>query len=299
MAQAHVIPRAITTAVPEHDWTIGVVGGAEPTTSGLAQLALRSGLHVHVVDPRPEAVEQARAAIITALDWLAARDVLNGAERTSMLRRLRMSSSVRDLNGASLVVDGSSDETGDKLVTLRDLDAALAPDTVILTRTSGTSVTKLAAAAKHAERIVGLHLTQPAATAKLVEVVRALQTSDAAHAEACRFVRALGKTPVSVNDHPGFLVYRLHMPMINEACFVLQEGLASVEDIDAAAPLGEGGIGPLRMADEIGLDRCLLATERLHRELGDSKYRPATILRNYVAAGWLGRKAGRGFYTYA
>ena len=274
MAQAHVIPQAIKRAAPQHDWTIGVVGASEPAGRALAQAALRCGFHVQIVDARQVLAEQ-------------------------MHSRLQACSSVDDLARASLVVDASSDETGDKLATLRDLDAALAPDTVLLTRTSGTSVTKLAAATKHPERVVGLHLMQPAASAAPVEVVRALQTSDAAYDEACRFIRALDKTLVRVNDFPGFLAHRLHLPMINEACFVLQEGISSLEDIDAAVRLGEQGMGPLRLADEIGLDACLFAMERLHREFGDGKYRPAPILRNYVAAGWLGRKTGRGFYTYA
>lgn len=293
MAQAHVIPQAITSAVPQHDWTIGVVGGSEPTGRGLAQVALQCGFQVRILDHQ----RGAEAAIAPALGWLAARDMLNRTGRAATLGRVRACSSMRELNGASLVIDASSDETGDKRRTLRDLDAALSPDVVLLTHSSGTSVTKLAAATQHPERVVGLHMMQPITTASPAEVIRALQTSDAAYNEACRFVRALGKTLVRVNDFPGFLVHRLHMPMINEACFVLQEGLASVEDIDAAAPLRDG-MGPLRLADEIGLDTCLLATERLHRELGDGKYRPAPILRNYVAAGWLGRKTGRGFYTY-
>jgi 3-hydroxybutyryl-CoA dehydrogenase len=270
MAQAHVIPQAITRAAPKHDWTIGVVGGSESTGRAFAQAALRCGFHVRIFD----------------------------GGLTTMRSRLHACSSIGELNGASLVVDASSGATADKLRTLRELDAALTPDTVLLTHTAGTSVTKLAAATRHPERVVGLHMMQPTASTAPVEVVRALQTSDAAHEEACRFVRALGKTLVRVNDFPGFLVLRLHLPMINEACFVLQEELASVEDIDAAVRLGDGGVGPLRMADEIGLDTCLLATERLHREFGDGKYRPAPILRNYVAAGWLGRKTGRGFYTY-
>jgi 3-hydroxybutyryl-CoA dehydrogenase len=297
MAQAHVIPEAITRAVPRLERTVGIVGGSDPIGRGIAQAALRRGFSVRLVDADPDALEQASGAIESALDWLAARDMLNGADPTSMLRRLRTSSSVGDLRGASLVVDASSDVTGDKIATLREIDAALRSDTVILTHTSGTSVTKLAAATKRPARVVGLHMMEPVATAQLAEVIRALQTSDAAHDEACRFVRGIGKTLVTVKDYPGFLVHRLHMPMINEACFVLQEGLASVEDIDTAAPLGSGS-GPLRMADEIGLDQCLFATERLHREFGDGKYRPAQILRNYVAAGWLGRKTRRGFYTY-
>jgi 3-hydroxybutyryl-CoA dehydrogenase len=266
MAQAHVIPQATIRAVPQHDWTIGIVGGSESTGRALAQAALRCGFHVRIVD----------------------------GGLTTMHTRLHVCSAIGDMVGASLVIDASSDEDSDKLAAVRALDTELAPDTVLLTLTSGASVTKLAAATKHPERVVGLHVT----TAGPVEVVRALQTSDAAHDEACRFVRALGKTLVRVNDFPGFLVQRLHLPMINEACFVLQEGLASLEDIDAAVRLGDGAMGPLRLADEIGLDVCLSAMERLHREFGDGKYRPAPILRNYVAAGWLGRKAGRGFYTY-
>jgi 3-hydroxybutyryl-CoA dehydrogenase len=268
MAQAHVIPLATPQAAPQHDWTIGVVGASEPTGRGLVQAALRCGFHVRIFDAGPSKIH----------------------------KRLHACSSIAELGGASLVVDASSDESSDKVGTLRALDAALAPDTVLLTHTSGMSVTKLAAATRYAERVVGLHMMQPAAP---VEIVRALQTSDAAHDEACRFVRALGKTCVRVNDFPGFLVHRLHLPMINEACFVLQEGLASLEDIDASVRLGDGSMGPLRMADEIGLDACLTGLERLHREFGDGKYRPAPILRNYVAAGWLGRKTGRGFYTYS
>jgi 3-hydroxybutyryl-CoA dehydrogenase len=299
MAQAHVIPQAITRAAPQPDWTIGVVGGLEPTGRALVQAALRCGFHVRIVHAHRGAAERAHAAIATELGGLAARAKLNGASRTAMLGRLRTCSSVGELGGASLVVDASTDETGGKLAILRDLDTALGPDTVLLTHTSGASVTKLAAATKHPERVVGLHWMRPAATATSVEVVRTLQTSDVAYDDACRFVRALGKTLLRVKDFPGFLVHRLHLPMINEACFVLEEGVASLEDIDAAAPLGERGMGPLRLADEIGLDTCLFATERLHREFGDGKYRPAPVLRNYVAAGWLGRKTGRGFYTYA
>jgi 3-hydroxybutyryl-CoA dehydrogenase len=293
MAQAHIIPEAIASQVQirQAERTIGIVG-AGPVGHGIAQVALRRGFRVRLVDPRPGAAHRALAEVEDALDWLRARGRLNREAFSA-------SSALKDLDGADLVIVDASSGAGDgTLAMIRDLDAALDPQTILAVHTCETSVTKLAAEARHPERVIGLHFMEPVAVADVVEVVRAVQTSDAAHDEALWIVRGLGKTVVSTLDRPGFLAHRMLIPFINEACFALQEGLGSVEDIDTAVRLGPEAMGPLRMADEIGLDRCLFLAELFQREFGDSKYRPSPLLRNYVAAGWLGRKSGRGFYVY-
>jgi len=298
MAQAHVIPDTISTAVPQHAETIGIVGSG-PLGCALAQMAVRRGFDVKLFDIRPGTAEAAVGTVATALDGLAARGRLGGGGAARVRSRLHATAVPGDLADAVLVIEATEDDLEAKLEAIRLLDAELGPDSIIATHTASFSVTKLAAAARHPERVVGLHFVQPVAVAELVEVARALQTSDFAYDETCRRVRALGKTLVRTRDQAGLLVYRMLIPLINEACFALQEGLASVEGIDTAARLGMNqAAGPLRMADDIGLDQCLFMAERLQRELGEDKYRPAPLLKNYVAAGWLGRKARRGFYVY-
>jgi 3-hydroxybutyryl-CoA dehydrogenase len=212
--------------------------------------------------------------------------------------RVRMSENPRDLRGAALVIEASGDDLETKRRALLDLERTIDDDAILATETAMLSVSALARGTARPERIVGLHLVQ-SGSGDLVEIVRAVQTSDAAHEAACRIIRAFGKSIVATDDRAGFLVFRLLVPVINEACFALQEGLATVEDIDCAARLGSDSPGPLRMADTLGLDRCLQAAEHLQRELGDAKYRPAPLLRNYVAASWLGKKTLRGFYSYS
>jgi 3-hydroxybutyryl-CoA dehydrogenase len=199
------------------------------------------------------------------------------------------------LAGAALVIDATSGDLEARRRGLRELDAVLDAATVIAVVTTSTdSITELAAATQHPDRVVGLHIPEHS---EVVEVVGAVQTSGDTLDVACRAVGALGKTVVRTLDHPGFLVHRLLIPLINEACFALQQGIGTVEDIDRAVRCGADAQGPLRTADAIGLDRCLAIAEQMQREFGD-KYRPAPLLRNYVAAGWLGRKARRGFYEY-
>jgi 3-hydroxybutyryl-CoA dehydrogenase len=298
MAQAHVIPDTFPAVVPGYAETIGIAGSG-PLGCALAQLAVRRGFDVKLFDKRPGQAEEALGVVATALDGLAARGRLGGGGAARIRSRLQSVSEVGEFADAALVLETSEDELDAKLAAIRALDRDLPSDVPLATQTTSFSVSRLAAAAEHPERVVGLHFLQPVAVADLVEVVRALQTSDAAYDETCRRVRALGKTIVRTEDHPGFLVHRMLIPLINEACFALQEGLASVEGIDTAARLGMNqAAGPLRMADELGLDQVLFVAERLHRELGEDKYRPAPLLKNYVAAGWLGRKARRGFHVY-
>jgi 3-hydroxybutyryl-CoA dehydrogenase len=275
---------------------LGIVGSG-PVACAIALAAARRGCEVTLVDPRPGAVEEALASVQRSATWLAARGRLDGTAPATVLARVHGSKDPAALADAPVVVEAIPDGHEAKLVALRHLDERLAEDVVIATVTTTDSVSHLAAVAKHPERVVGLHFVE-AGAGEVVEVVRALQTAPESHEAAVRFVRALGKTAISVADRPGFLVYRMLIPFINEACFALQEGLGTAEDIDLAARVGGEGQGPLRMADVIGLDRCLLIAEQLQREFGDDKYRPAPLLRNYVAAGWLGRKASRGFYQY-
>lgn len=288
-----------TTPVSSPRAAVRVVGivGSGPLAWAIALAAARRGCEVTFVDPRPGAVEEALASVESSATWLAARGRFDGVSPATVLARLHGSKDLAALSDAPLVVEAIPDGRDAKLVALRHLDERLAEDVVIATVTATDSVSQLASVAKHPERVVGLHFVEPGG-GEVVEVIRALQTAPQNHEAAVRFVHAIGKTAVSAADQPGFLVYRMLIPFINEACFALQEGLGTVEDIDRAARVGGDSQGPLRMADVIGLDRCLFIAEQLQRQFGDDKYRPAPLLRNYVAAGWLGRKTSRGFYEY-
>jgi 3-hydroxybutyryl-CoA dehydrogenase len=275
---------------------VGIVGSG-PVACSIALAAARRGCEVTLVDPRPGAVEEALVSIESAATWLAARGRLEGLAPATLLARIRGSKLLASVGDAPVVVEATSDGREAKQTALRHLDACLAADIVIATVTTTDSVSQLAAIAKHPERVVGLHFVEPGG-GEVVEVIRALQTAKESNEAAVRFVQALGKTAVSAADQPGFLVYRMMIPFINEACFALQEGIGTVDDIDRAARAFGDAQGPLRTADVIGLDRCLFMAEQLQREFGDDKYRPAPLLRNYVAAGWLGRKTARGFYEY-
>ena len=276
---------------------VGIVGSG-PVACAIALAAARRGCEVTLVDPRPGAVEEALASVESSAIWLAARGRLDGVAPATVVARVRGSKDLAPVADAPVVIEATAEGHGAKQFALRQLDATLAEDVVIATVTTMESVSQLAAVARHPERIVGLHFVEPG-NGDVVEVIRALQTAPESHEAAVRFVNALGKTAVSAADQPGFLVYRMLIPFINEACFALQEKLGTAEDIDRAARAFGDTQGPLRTADVIGLDRCLLIAEQLQREFGDDKYRPAPLLRNYVAAGWLGRKSGRGFYSYS
>ena len=216
-----------------------------------------------------------------------------------MLGRIRPAASLDDCAPADLAIEAIVENQGVKVELFRRLDGLLRPEALLASNTSSISITALAASTKRPAQFVGMHFMNPPPVMALVEIIRGLQTSDATYQAVVALAKRFGKTTVTARDVPGFIVNRVLIPLLNEACFALQEGLASPEDIDTGVKLGlNHPMGPLTLADFIGLDTCLYIAEVLHRELGEDKYRPAAILRSHVAAGWLGRKTGRGFYRY-
>ncbi|MCA9600497.1 MAG: 3-hydroxybutyryl-CoA dehydrogenase, partial [Myxococcales bacterium] len=218
----------------------------------------------------------------------------------AVLDRIRPSGDYGALGDADYVIEAATEQFETKLGIFRDADKAMKASAILASNTSSISLTKLAAGTSRPERVVGMHFMNPVPVMKLVEIVRALQTSDQTYETTRSLAESMGKIVTTTKDMPGFIVNRMLIPFLNEACFALQEGLGTVEDIDTGAKLGlNHPMGPFELADLIGLDTVLYIAEVLHREFGDDKYRPPAILRNYVAAGWLGRKSGRGFYHYA
>ena len=277
---------------------IGVIG-AGTMGNGIAQACAVKGLPVVMVDISDAAVERGIAAVATSLDRLVKKDKLSAGDRDAAMGRIRGSTSYDDLKGLPLVIEAATENEGLKRKILAQLDALLAPEAIIATNTSSISITKLAAATGRPDRFIGMHFFNPVPMMALVEIIRGLQTSDATHDAVKAMALHLGKSPITVKNAPGFVVNRILVPMINEAFFVLAEGLATAEDIDAGMKLGcNQPIGPLALADMIGLDVCLAVMEVYLAEYGDSKYRPAPLLKEMVAAGWLGRKTGRGVYRY-
>ncbi len=278
---------------------LGVVGAGQ-MGRGIAQVAARAGFPVRLLDSSGEALDRGIASIARDLSRLVAKGKMEAAESDLALSRIHRAARVADLSACAFVIEAATENLELKLQIFRELDEALVPPAILASNTSSISLTKLAAATKRPAQVLGMHFMNPAPVMKLVEIVRALQTSDATYEAACALATKFGKTLVTTKDMPGFIVNRTLIPLINEACFALQEGLGTVEDIDTAARLGlNHPMGPLQLADLIGLDTVLSISEVLQREFGDDKYRPPTLLRNYVAAGWLGRKSNRGFYAYA
>lgn len=276
-----------------------LVAGAGHMGAGIAQVCLRAGYRVELVDVDRDLVERGAAGIRRRLGRDVEKGRVREAEVESALARLGTSTDLARGAAAFLAVEAIVEDLQAKLDLWRRLDAICAPGALLASNTSSVSITRLAAATARPERFVGLHFFNPAPLMPLVEVVRGLATSEAAVAEARAVAERLGKTAVEALDSPGFIANRLLLPMINEAVFALMEGVAGPAAIDQAARLGlNHPMGPLRLADLIGLDTCLAILEVLQRDLGDPKYRPCPLLRRYVAAGRLGQKSGRGFYDY-
>jgi 3-hydroxybutyryl-CoA dehydrogenase len=278
--------------------TVGIVG-AGTMGNGIAQACAVKGLSVVMVDISDAAVAKGIATVSGSLERLLKKDKISAADKDAAMARIKGSTQYDDLKSAQLVIEAATENEALKVKILQQLDALLAPEVLVATNTSSISITKLAAVTSRADRFIGMHFFNPVPMMALVEIIRGLQTSDATHDAVFAMASALGKTPITVRNNPGFVVNRILVPMINEAFFVLAEGLATPQDIDAGMKLGcNQPIGPLALADMIGLDVCLAVMEVYVAEFSDSKYRPCPLLREMVAAGRLGRKTGRGVYPY-
>lgn len=278
--------------------TVGIIG-AGTMGNGIAQACAVSGIDVVLVDISDEAVKKGLATVSGSLDRLIKKEKISEADKTAALARIKTSTRYEDLTAAQLVIEAATENHALKIKILQQIDALLAPEAILASNTSSISITQLAAITSRADRFIGMHFFNPVPMMALVEIIRGLQTSDATHDTVKELAVRLGKSPITVKNAPGFVVNRILVPMINEAFFVLSEGLATAEDIDAGMKLGcNQPIGPLALADMIGLDVCLAVMEVYLEQFGDSKYRPSQLLKEMVAAGRLGRKTGRGVYQY-
>ena len=278
--------------------TVGIIG-AGTMGNGIAQACATCGIDVVMVDINQAAVDKGMATISGSLDRLIKKEKLTADQKTAALARIKTSTDNSALVGAQLVIEAATENENLKVKILQHLDTLLPATTLIASNTSSISITKLAAATSRPSQFIGMHFFNPVPMMALVEIIRGLQTSDATHDAVKALAQTLGKTPITVKNAPGFVVNRILVPMINEAFFVLAEGLATPEDIDEGMKLGcNHPIGPLALADMIGLDVCLAVMNVYMAETNDSKYRPCPLLKEMVAAGYLGRKTGRGVYTY-
>ncbi|WP_322618106.1 3-hydroxybutyryl-CoA dehydrogenase [Pseudomonas sp. BIC9C] len=278
---------------------IGVIG-AGTMGNGIAQVCAMAGFNVTLLDISESALQKAVATVGKNLDRQIAKETLTPEQKQATLDKIRTSTDYSSLQNAQLVIEAATENLDLKLRVLQQIAAQVSGECVIASNTSSLSITQLAASVSQPERFIGLHFFNPVPVMGLIEVIRGLQTSDATHKLALDMATALGKTAITAGNRPGFVVNRILVPMINEAILVFQEGLASAEDIDAGMRLGcNQPIGPLALADLIGLDTLLSILEAFYDGFNDSKYRPAPLLKEMVAAGYLGRKTGRGFHAYA
>lgn len=278
--------------------SVGVVG-AGTMGRGIAQVCATSGLNVTLVDINEDLLQQAIDGIAQSMERLVRRDRLAEADMQAALGRIQTSTSLESVANAEIVIEAATENTEIKLGLFAQLGEICAPGTILASNTSSISLTVIAAASGRPGQVIGMHFFNPVPVMRLIEIIRALQTEDWVYDATAELARSLDRDPIEAKDSPGFVVNRMLVPMINEAALSLSEGLASAEDIDAAMRLGANHpMGPLALADLIGLDVCLDVMDVLHSELGESKYRPCTLLKQMVAAGYLGRKAGRGFFRY-
>jgi 3-hydroxybutyryl-CoA dehydrogenase len=277
---------------------LGVIGAGQ-MGRGIAQVAAAAGYEVILCDSTKALAEAGKAQLVTTLGKLVDKGKMASDAAEALLGRIQAAEGLGALASADLAIEAATENADVKLAIFREADRVLPAGALLASNTSSISITKLAAATGRPAQVIGMHFMNPVPLMKLVEIVRGLQTSDETHATIRALAEKLGKTVITSRDAPGFLVNRILIPMIVEAVFTLEQGVGTAEDIDTGAKLGlNHPMGPLQLADLIGLDTVLAIAEVLHKELGDSKYRPPTLLRNMVAAGWLGCKSGRGFYTY-
>jgi 3-hydroxybutyryl-CoA dehydrogenase len=276
-----------------------LVVGAGQMGAGIAQVSLQAGFQVTLSDVSEAALAKGKAGIEKGLSKLVEKGKLDAAAKDAALKRLSTATAILDVKDVDAAIEAVTENEDLKKKIFKDLDQVVRPGGLLASNTSSIPITRIGAATKRPEAVVGMHFMNPVPLMQLVEIIRGAATSDECYAATKAMAEKMGKTTVVSKDFPGFIVNRILIPMLNEACFALTEGIATVEDIDTAMKLGTNvPMGPLTLADFIGLDTVLYIAEVLHKGLGDPKYRPSPLLRQYVEAGWLGKKSGRGFYKY-
>ena len=278
---------------------VGIIG-AGTMGNGIAQTCAMSGFATVMLDINEAAIQKGLATITNSLDRLIKKEKISEEQKVTALDLIKTTTDMADMSGVDIVIEAATENEGLKLKIIKDVERVIGPDAIIASNTSSISITHMAAATARPDKFIGLHFFNPVPVMTLVEIIRGLQTADETHASVEALAQALGKYPITVKNNPGFVVNRILCPMINEAIFVFSEGLASAEAIDEGMKLGcNHPIGPLALADMVGLDTLLAVMQVFYEGFDDSKYRPAPLLKEMVGAGYLGRKSGRGFYSYS